>query len=264
MWHRLVILGLVCLALASCTHKTKTATVDEQRRPHESTKQSQSFDFLNLSTLRTKQFTTAAYLIDLRINDAGKKFSIATEAYFSGDSSAFYGRGYIGKGAFKGNIINDVITIYFMSENEYYTGTISELDNGADCTAPGEVLLYVFSLMSGRDRVDPGENPVGLTIKKQQIQFQEGRFEHTIKLKEGLFPEKEILLDRICQDSIVFNYGSHSREFPFYGVEDILYFNGINDFRAKGFVREQKYNIDIKQSKFEVTIPTSATLLDRI
>ena len=75
--------------------------------------------------MRARQFQSAAYLIDLRINDNGRKFSVSTELYFSGDSIGFYGRGYLGKGAFKGNVINDIVTVYFKSRNEYFTAPLA-------------------------------------------------------------------------------------------------------------------------------------------
>ncbi|MEZ5359578.1 MAG: hypothetical protein R3F48_12235 [Candidatus Zixiibacteriota bacterium] len=244
----------VLLLLFACTPKNHTKVKPEHG----------SFDYFALTQQRAKLFQSAAYLIDLRINDAGTKYSITTEVYVSGDSTAFYGRGYVGKGAFKGHVVNDVATIYFRSENEYYSGPLGNLGNGAECSSPGEVLLYVLSLLSSSNSIDKSNPPVGLKTKKNAIEYLDGRFDHTIRLEDGLFPKKEILVDKTCRDSIVINYMDAGRSFPFYKVEDALYYSGLYDFRARGFVREQQYNIDIKQSKFELDIPSSATLLDRI
>lgn len=241
----------------------------DRPRVHDNASSGSSFkysksDYFALTRQRAKLFQSAAYLIDLRIDDAGTKYSIVTEVYASGDSTGFYGRGYVGKGAFKGNVINGVATIYFKSENEYYSGPLDNLGNGAECSSPGEVLLYVLSLLTSKNIIDESTEVVGLKIKKNRISYLDGRFKHSVRLTDGLFPKREILVDAICRDSIDLRYMDEGRGFPFYKVEDILYFNGQYDFRAKGFVREQKYNIDIGPSKFELNIPSSATLLDRL
>ncbi|MCK5125467.1 MAG: hypothetical protein KAR42_04365 [candidate division Zixibacteria bacterium] len=250
---------LFCILLA--VFVLQACTPPEKIRPRKSSK---GYGYINLIEQRKGQFESAAYLIDLRIKDNKQKFSITTEVYFSGDSIAFYGRGYLGKGAFKGNIINDVVTIFFKSSDEYYRNSIGGLNSGIECARPGEVLLYVLSLLTGRGNLDLEDKPVGLEMRKQRIEYLDGRFTHTIKLKDSIYPRREILLDPLCKDSIVVNYGSFGRKFPFYRTEDILYYNGEYNFRAKGFVREQKFNINIRQSKFQLNIPSSATLLDRI
>jgi DNA-dependent RNA polymerase auxiliary subunit epsilon len=55
-----------------------------------------------------------------------------------------------------------------------------------------------------------------------------------------------------------------SREFPFYRTTALLYYNWQKDFRVRGFIREQQYNIDIPVKKFTVDIPASAKRLDSL
>ncbi len=251
---RLVWIIATLLLISGCTPKGKRRVPPEQK----------GYNYFQLLDQRAKTFRSAAYLIDLRINDDGRKFSITTEAYFSGDSAAFYGRGYVGKGAFKGSIINGVVTIHFKSENEYFTGPIGTLGNGAECSQPGEVLLYVLSLLSGQNMHDNNTDRSSLTKSGNKLNFLDGRFDHTVWLKQKLHPKKEMLIDSHCGDSIVINYTGHSRQHPFYKTQDVLYHSTLYNFRAKGFVREQQYNINIKDSKFQVDIPSSATLLDQI
>ncbi len=242
------IIALTLLVFSSCTI---LPPIEEEQG---------QIDYFRLTRMRARQFQSAAYLVDLRINDNGKKFSVATELYFSGDSVGFYGRSYLGKGAFKGNVINDMVTIYFKSRNEYFSAPLAEIQMGADCARPGEVLLYVFSLLSCKKSESLTDNiavPVG-----REISYMDGRFDRTVRLKKKIYPLKEKLIDPICGDSIVIKYGSFNRRFPFYKVQNILFHNEDFNFRARGFMREQKYNIPIRRPKFTVNIPATAVRID--
>ncbi len=216
-------------------------------------------DYRLISQMRGDQFRSAAYLIDLRVDDDGNRYSVNTELYFSGDSVGFYGRGYLGKGAFRGQIINDTATILFNQQNEYFSGPLADIDRGARCASPGEVLLVVLSLLTGKSETENGQKVV--YPANDEIGFQTGRFEKTAQLDDRGYPHREKLIDTTCGDSIVLNYYSFSRSFPFYRVEDVLYYNELFNFRARGFIREQKYNIDIGTGKFTVEIPASADRL---
>ncbi len=211
---------------------------------------------------RIVAFKSAAYLLDLRINDNGNKFTVTTELYFSGDSVGFYGRGYFGKGTFKGNIINDLATIYFRSENEYYEEMIGDFNSGVDCADASEVLIYVLSRLGSGNRKSGGGESSDLidrvAVAKNEFKTEAGRFDRYLKLNKRGIPIRDKLIDPICGDSIVFKYYDQKREFPFYKMENFLYYNEPTKFRARGFVREQKYNIKIGPSKFVVEIPPSA------
>jgi hypothetical protein len=200
--------------------------------------------------------------MDLRVNDDGQKYSISTELYFSGDSVGLYGRGYLGKGAFKGNIINGMVTIYFSRQNEYFTGPLADIGHGAECAGPGEVLLVALSLLTGKDEAENSDDFV--YPSNREVKYHSGRFDRTIKLRQGGFPKSEKLIDPACRDSIVIKYYSFSRKYPFYKIEDALYYNETHNFRAKSFIREQKYNIDLKPKKFIVNIPPSAVRLESL
>lgn len=215
-----------------------------------------------ISRMRHDQFRSAAFLVDLRVNDDGKNYSVTTELYFSGDSVGFYGRGYLGKGAFRGQVINNVATIYFNQQNEYFTGPLADLERGGDCASPGEVLLLVMALLTGKGGY---EGPENLSYPStEELKYVKGRFEKTVELDKRGYPGSEKLIDRVCRDSIVIQYYSPGRKFPFYKVQNALYYNARVNFRARGFIREQKYNIDIGPGKFVVDIPASALRLDSI
>lgn len=215
--------------------------------------------YINLLRERTEAFQSAAYLIDLRINNQDNKFSTMMELYFSGDSVGFYGRGYLGKGTVKGNIINDIITVYFPDSREYFRNSLAELNLDADCANPSEVLFYVLSLLSSRN----SDILMGsVFVRKNELQYQENRFFGTIYLKDRTYPKREKLVDVACGDSIVVRYMHHDDEFPYYDVRDILYCNSQKRFRSKGFIREQKYNIELPEAKFRINLPANAVRID--
>jgi hypothetical protein len=219
-------------------------------------------DFRTITDMRDGSFQSAAFLIDLRVNNDGEKYSVSTELYFSGDSVGFYGRGYLGKGAFRGQIINDSATILFNQQNEYFVGPVEDIKGREECASPGEVLLLVMSLLTGKKRIEISDDFFYPTA--HEIKYRSGRFDVTARLDDKGFPKSEKLIDSLCGDSIVLEYYSFNRKFPFYKIQDALYYNGIFNFRARGFIREQKYNIDIKPRKFMVDIPADAIRLESL
>ncbi len=218
--------------------------------------------YYNLVRTRATEFQSAAYLIDLRINDAGRKFSTTTELYFSGDSIGFYGRGYLGKGAFKGNIIDDLVTIYFKSQNEYYSSFLSDIRSHGDCPSPGEILLLMLSRLSFKSI--PGSPEESIKMSRREFFTSFGRFDRMVRLegRGGNYPKLTKLSNPICGDSIMIRYDNYSDKFPYYQPLDLLYYNSEHNFRAKGFMREQRYNIRIKQRKFQLDIPATAIRIE--
>ena len=237
-----------CLIIVSCTPS-----------PNLENESSRS-DYINMLKSRSQQFHSAADLIDLRVNDGREKFSVITELYFAGDSVGFYGRGYLGKGTFKGAIIDGTVTVYFRDANEYFQNSIDKLNLDADCARPGEVLFYVLSLLSG-NKSNVSEDKTAL-ITKNKLEYHDKRFYRTVYLKNRTYPKREKLIDPACGDSIMVRYMSFDNDFPYYRVRDILYHNEPNDFRAKGFIREQKFNIDLPERKFRLNIPADAVRID--
>jgi hypothetical protein len=220
--------------------------------------------YRQLQAARAEQFRSAAYLIDLRVNDGGTKFSVSTELYFSGDSVGFYGRGYFGRGAFKGSIIDGLIMVYFDGRNEYFGMPEEELRAGSDCAEPGEVLLYMLSLFSGRHRA--GDDIAVVSAAKRTARYSEGRFQGTVVLagNKREYPMREFLINPACGDSITLAYSSFRAEFPFYQITEGRYDNVERDFHVRGFVREQRYNIDIARKKFALDIPADATRIEKM
>jgi hypothetical protein len=220
--------------------------------------------YRQLQAARVDQFRSAAYLIDLRVNDGGTKFSVSTELYFSGDSVGFYGRGYFGQGAFKGNIIDSQITVYFDSRNEYFAVPENRLSSETDCAEPGEVLLYMLSLFSGRHRA--GDDITMVSAAKRMTRYSEGRYEGSVVLAGNRreYPMREILVDSACGDTITLAYSSFRAKFPFYQITEGRYDNAEWDFHVRGFVREQRYNIEVAPKKFALDIPPDATRIEKL
>ncbi len=216
--------------------------------------------YVGMLVERTAKWHSAAYLIDLRVNNAGEKNSVITELYFSGDSVGFYGRGYLGKGAFKGNIIDNNITVYFPDAREYFQNSIDKLNLDADCGRPSEVLFYVLSLLSGeKPGILNGESAYG---NQKKLEYHDKRFLRTVFLKNGVYPKKEKLIDPACGDSILVRYMDFDENFPYYRIRDILYHNDRHHFRSIGFIREQKFNVDLPEAKFRVNLPSEAVKID--
>jgi len=220
--------------------------------------------FRQLQAARADQFRSAAYLIDLRVNDSGNKFSFSTELYFSGDSVGFYGRGYFGKGAFKGTIIDGLVTLYLDGRNEYFVTREEKLLTETACAEPGEVLLYMLSLFSGRHRA--GDDLLLVSAAKRTARYLDGRFAGTVSLagKQRQYPMREWLVSPACGDSITLAYGSFRSEFPFYQISEGRYDNERQDFHVRGFVREQRYNIGLPGKKFALEIPADAVRVDKL
>jgi hypothetical protein len=217
-------------------------------------------DYRAVAKARSDSLRSAAYLIDLRVNNAGEKFSVMTELVFSGDSVGLYGRGYLGRGAFKGNIIGDTVRLYFAAEDEYFMTTLTHLDSAGDCARGGEALLSALSFLSGRKSGRVGRD--SLQIAGSWATYRAGRFSGRLRLNKQGVPRSEVLVDALCHDSMTITYGLFNDKFPYYQPFEFEYRNGRDDFQAKGFMREQKYNAAIPAKKLQITIPSTARRLE--
>jgi hypothetical protein len=255
----LMLVAAVCCLGASCPPPTP---VEEGRRGGK-TYTEPVISFRDMEEIRSRQLRSAAYLIDLRIDDAGKKFSVTTELYLTGDSVGFYGRSYLGKGAFKGHIINDTVLIYFQSENQFLRSRRTDIYDLDSCLQPAEFLFHLIPRLAGRVTE---EDMIFVAQDSARLTFRRGMMERTIVLETDrfLYPDYETFLLPSCGDSLLINYGSYSREVPFYRPLDFVYYNAAFDFRARGFIREQKYNIDLDRNKFQVAIPPDADAISTL
>lgn len=218
--------------------------------------------FRQLRASRATQYQSAAYLIDLRLNTDGRKYSVTTELYFSGDSIGIYGRGLLGKSAYRGHILDDTVLIYFPTENQYFSAPLVANQRVNSCDRSGEVLLYVLSLLGRGENDTAGRNDINPAGR--WAEYRDGRFDVRLRLTGTGYPQDEIRVDHTCGDSIAITYQITKDQYPFFRPREILYSNRTTNFRAKGFVREQKYNLPIPAKKFAVTIPATAARIDSL
>jgi hypothetical protein len=69
-----------------------------------------------------------AYLFDSRIKHDGRTTSVRLDLYRTDTLIGFAGRGYLGKGAFKGWITAESLLVYMPRSNEYVHEAIAELE----------------------------------------------------------------------------------------------------------------------------------------
>jgi len=81
-----------------------------------------------------QKITAEAYLFDAKIKRRGKINSFRLEVFQADWGLAIGGRGYLGKGAFKGVITSDSLLVYFPMSNEYLYEPIDKLMQSFDCT----------------------------------------------------------------------------------------------------------------------------------
>ena len=109
--------------------------------------------------------TVDAYLFDARIWRDGKPTSVRLELYETDSLIGFTGRGYLGKGALRGQVTADTILAYFPSSNEYLFEPVTRLFNTAACSVavnPPDM----FKLLSALP--EPGAFPGAVTNRHEQ------------------------------------------------------------------------------------------------
>lgn len=74
-----------------------------------------------------------AYLYDVKHVQDGKPTSIRLDCYRIDSVMGFAGRGYLGKGAFRGRVTVDSLCIYFPSTNEFVYDAVTGVLDGEHC-----------------------------------------------------------------------------------------------------------------------------------
>jgi len=77
--------------------------------------------------------TADAYLFDTKTYRDGKLTSVRLEVFWTDSVMALGGRAYLGKGALKGRLTRDSLTVYFPTRKEYLDGPIHEALTSSDC-----------------------------------------------------------------------------------------------------------------------------------
>lgn len=86
--------------------------------------------------LRNSRIRAEAYLFDARIKHDGRTTSVRLDLYRTDTLIGFAGRGYLGKGAFKGWIAAESLLVFMPRTNEFMQEAIAELrvlDSSVSC-----------------------------------------------------------------------------------------------------------------------------------
>ena len=182
------------------------------------------------------EITADAYLFDTKTYREGKLTSVRLEIFWTDSVMALGGRAYLGKGALKGRLTRDSLTIYFPTRKEYLDEPIHEALTSSDC--PFSLgALDVLDLF----RSVPDSNSFAGDISLVSDYRKADRPVFTIS-KDG------------CDWRLKLEYDYKSgtpriRRFEFENGERLL---------LKANRREFRSNRRVKASKFEVDIPLQA------
>ncbi|MCX6829989.1 MAG: hypothetical protein NT002_12030 [candidate division Zixibacteria bacterium] len=179
-----------------------------------------------------------AYLFDVTIVRQGKKNSARLDVYQQGDSISFFARGYLGKGVMKGLLEKESLTVYFPTENEFYSGRLSALvnDRCADSVRFEELILALFRKIPSL--VEAAPEYFYLTATKETPQEVAYRLE-----------------SKSCQGGIGLKYDFTGGRFA---LSEISYLSDKGDFRFEARRRNVRLNIKLPADKFVIPIPSTA------
>ena len=209
-----ILLALVCiLALTGCPPPIEELDIT-------SPKVQQSVHGIREHARISEQMTFARFLqMTVRSKDWNKTFS--SELYQRSDSTIIYSGGFLGKGAFKGLVTEDSLTLLFLSKKQFYRGNAGGLIE-PDLSEYRYVMKRTLDVFSGRLLCDSTE----LTEWKQRI-FVVGR-----NVEVVTFESKEHPL------YIKAELESHSNEFPYYRIGRIEIKNLETNARIRANVVE--------------------------
>ncbi len=193
---------------------------------------------------KTKSPTTLelkgdAFLFDMKIINKGKKNSVRLDIYRKGDSLAVFARGYLGKGVLKGLVNYDSVVTYFPTEDQFYSGKISNLLL-ANCfeKIPLEKMLVDF-FRKTPDKIDYSFGGAYLSVLTEKPGFRKYR-----------------LVARDCLEFIELDYDWKNGQFL---LEKFQYSNENGEFRLDAERRKFKLNVKLPDGKYKVSIPATAS-----
>lgn len=183
-----------------------------------------------------KKIKVEASLFDARLYKDNKPTSFRLEVFQTDTLLGVAGRGYLGKGAFKGWMRQDSLMIYFPTTKEYLYEATSDLLRSDGCVSDifGLDIMRCFQERPQND--GSGENFVIMPVEKEKNKSQ-----YVIYQKDCPW-QLEILYD-------LRKKGWRIKKFEFT--------NGDN-FILKGQRREYKPNAGVKLKRFRLDIPPGA------
>ncbi len=91
--------------------------------------------------------TADAYLFDAQLRRGGKPTSFRLEVLHTDSVAVLAGRAYLGKGALRGRLTKDSLSLYIPSTHEYIDESLHNLLKSAECSA-AEITLDFLSLLT--------------------------------------------------------------------------------------------------------------------
>lgn len=184
---------------------------------------------------RKARIGAEAYLFDARMKRDGKPTSVRLDLYQTDTLIAFNGRGYLGKGAFKGWLTSDSLKAYFPSTNEYVYEAVDDLFASLNCTT-STVGLPLFRCFHGT----PGTGlPKDLLV--QETDPDPGR--HVFVIQSAVCPwTAELVYDRQV-------FGERLERFSF---------DDGSAFTVKSKRRQYKAEAKVPNTRFRLNIPADA------
>ncbi len=187
----------------------------------------------------TDELKGDAFLFDMKIINKGKKNSARLDIYRKGDSLAVFARGYLGKGVLKGRVNYDSVVTYFPTEDQFYSGNISNLLS-ANCfeKIPLEKMLVDFFRITP-DKIDYSFGGAYLSVLIEKPGFRKYR-----------------LVAQDCLEFIELDYDWKNGQFL---LEKFQYSNENGEFRLDAERRKFKLNIKLPDEKYKISIPSTAS-----
>ena len=177
-----------------------------------------------------------AFLFDAQLRRDGKPTSVRLELYHTDSVTGVSGRGYFGKGALKGRLADDSITVYFPSTGEYVRDAVRALLTSDECSTDIPDLPLASLLVRTPDSVGA---MVGVSVAADYSDDDRPTFVVTMP---GCPWRIDVVYDRHDE-------GWRVREF---------YFDDGHETVLKSRRRTYKHGADVPRSRFKVDIPPAA------
>jgi len=117
-----------------------------------------------------------AYLFDARVKRDGKPTSVRLEIYRTDSVIALNGRGYLGKGAFRGRLEHDTLVVYFPTTDEYAIEPVADLFASLACSVGMQEFPLGKLFVRTPDSIDMGDVAVVADYRNaDRPEFELGR-----------------------------------------------------------------------------------------
>ncbi len=250
----LVLLVLIAIGLLIINCAPKPKLLPQDRTPE---------NVLQCVLKNRIDFTSQASLLDLQLKGKEAKFSGEVEIYYQApDSFAFFPRTFLGADIFKAAGADDILTIYFPRENQYFSGKISGLENTRlwSWNIPFRTLL---DLILGKEGwMEPQAEFIGKTEK-----YFVYRYEDTNWVKEY---HVNAVRCRLVETSLThkpdgalyrIDYKSYTR-YDNYEIPIIVKIVSSNRETAMIKYQERKFDITLPATKLRLQIPADSKRVD--